>query len=236
MSGEYAIANPTWHKEDSPWKVEQIFRVFDFQPQNRPMKICDIGCGVGGVLATLDDLLQTRSIHVDMTGYDISTVAIEHARINCRERQNIIFECCDVLSMDRLECDLCLLIDVLEHLEDPRGFLVELCERGIRDFVVHLPLENTWIGTLRGKTNPRRSPVGHLHFYNTYSALSLLREASLKVNRWVYTPEFNLDVRLHRTFLSVLAYLPRKALFNVWPKLVAHSVGGVSLMSWCSLI
>lgn len=233
VNGDYATVSPTWHKEDSPWKAKQIMRVIDLQARHDLGTICDIGCGSGGVLAALDDMLQECGINLLMTGYDIAPGAIERARANHTGKPNIKFERCDVLSLNELECDLCLLMDVLEHIDDPKGFIDELCQRGVHEFVIHLPLENNWLGIMRGKTDPRCSPVGHLHFYDTHSALSLLERAGLEIIKWVYTPELDLDLRLHRTFKSTLAYLPRKMLSCLWPAMTVHTIGGLAMMAWC---
>lgn len=208
-------------------------RVLNAAPRDRPLRICDIGCGVGGVLAAIDELLGKKGIEVELTGYDIAPLAIEGARERWSDRSNITFECCDVLSLDRLNYDLCLLMDVLEHLEDPVCFLRELRGRGIVEFAIHLPLENNWISIMRGKTDSRRSPVGHLHFFDTHSALSMLERAGLTVAKWVYTPELDLDVRLHRTLPSMLAYVPRRALLATWPALAVHTIGGAAMMARC---
>ncbi len=180
-------------------------RVLDLADLGRNLRICDVGCGAGGVIAALDDLLTQRGTRARFTGYDIASVAIARARTFWKDRSNLEFQCVDILSLDRLDCDLCLLMDVLEHLQDPLGFLIALSAKGVRDFVIHLPLENNWLAIMRGRTDPRSSKVGHLHFYDTHSAVSLLERAGLAIADWVYTPELDLDIRLHRTVFNLVA-------------------------------
>lgn len=228
--GTYAEANPTWHAEDSAWKAEQILRVASFAPSDRPVRICDVGCGTGGVLAALGNRLAARGIRTELTGFDIAPIAIERARNQWPNAPHLSFECRDVLTLDRLDFDWCLLMDVLEHLEDPVGFLQALRTRGLRAFIIHLPLENNWLAIMRGRTDPRSSPVGHLHFFDTHSGLSLVERAGLAVRRWVYTPEIDLDIRCHRTLGSVLAYMPRKAIYRLSPTLAVHTLGGSAMM------
>lgn len=233
-SGEYAVAHPTWHAEDSPWKAKQILKIL------RPclssqgfMRICEIGCGVGVVLAELQGNLRELKVESVCVGYDVAPAAIKQA-IDIHGQSDILrFECCDVLSKPALECDLCLLIDVLEHLLDPVGFLQELHHRGVRQFIVNLPLENSLINIVRGKTDPRRSRVGHLHFWDTYSALSIIERAGLRVVQWFYAHEVDVDIRYHRTKASVLAYVPRKLLLAMAPKLCVHLLGGASMLARC---
>ena len=235
IADEYSNDNPTWHSEDSPWKARQIMRVLEPYQGDRPLTVCEIGCGVGGVLAALDEIFSENHVDSQFVGYDIAPIAIERARATWHDRERIEFRCADILDSKRLNYDLCLLIDVLEHLDDPLTFLSQLCDRGLRTFIIHLPLENHWLGILRGLTDPRRSPVGHLHFYDTHSAISLLERAGLVLNRWVYTPEADLDIRLHRTAKSVLAYLPRKFVFWIAPALTVHSIGGAAFMARCTV-
>jgi len=164
-SGEYAKASPTWHAEDSPWKAKQIMR--SLQPcltGKHSVRICEVGCGVGVVLAELRRALQELNVAATCVGYDIASAAIERAISIHGQSNSLSFECCDVLSKPTLECDWLLLIDVLEHLEDPVGFLRELRGRGVQQFIVNLPLENNLVNIVRGRTDPRKSRVGHLHF------------------------------------------------------------------------
>ncbi len=233
LTGEYAASSPTWHIEDSPWKAVQVMRVYDPPAMDRPLRICEIGCGVGGVLASLDEILARRGIDARFTGFDIASVAVKRAGQIWRDRERLRFECQDVLTLERLDYDVCLLIDVLEHLDNPLHFLRELRVRGLSEYVVHLPLENNWLAIVRGKTDPRRSPVGHQHFYDTHSAVSLMEQADLNVTRRVYTVEIDHDIRLHRTFKTLLAYLPRKLMLSIWPALCVHTIGGAGLMLRC---
>jgi SAM-dependent methyltransferase len=233
-SGEYATANPTWHAEDSPWKARQIMRILrPCLSSQCSLRICEIGCGVGIVLAELQRRLRELKVEAVCVGYDIAPVAIKEA-VSIHGQSDILsFECCDVLSKAALQCDWCLLIDVLEHLQDPVQFLQELRRRGAKRFIVNLPLENSLINIVRGKTDPRRSRVGHLHFWDTYSALSVLERAGLHVTQWVYAHEVDVDIRYHRTTRSIVAYAPRKVLLAVAPRLCVHLLGGASLLARC---
>ncbi len=234
IGGEYEKANPTWHAEDSPWKAKQIMRIL------RPclsaqslLRICEIGCGVGIVLAELQRALKELSVESVCVGYDIAPGAVKQA-IRLHGQSDVLsFECCDVLSKRAIESDWCLLIDVLEHLQDPVQFLQELRRRGVKQFIINLPLENTLINIMRRRTDPRRSRVGHLHFWDTYSALSILERAGLHVEQWIYAHELDVDIRYHRTIASVIAYMPRKLLLAVAPKLCVHLLGGGCLLARC---
>ncbi|MCC7417573.1 MAG: methyltransferase domain-containing protein [Acidobacteria bacterium] len=230
--GTYAANNPTWHAEDAPWKADQIMRVFD--PAEKVLRICEVGCGVGGVLAELGTRLSARGVEASLHGFDVAPGAIAKARELWACRPEMTFHDQDVLAATTLSYDVYLFIDVLEHLDQPVAFLKALCARGMRRCIVHLPLENNWVNIVRGRTDPRRSKVGHLHFFDTHSAIGMLEIAGLSIDRWVYTPELDLDVKLHRTAGSVAAYVPRKALLALAPALAVHTIGGAAFMANCS--
>lgn len=233
VDGSYVHASPDWHMADSPWKARQIMRVIDVESLPPSPKFCDVGCGAGGVVAALDRLLQKAGIEAEFTGYDIAPWAIDRARELWSEPPRVEFECADVLDCDTLDFDFCLIMDVLEHLENPREFLLQLQRRGLRRFIIHLPLENDWLSIMRGRTDPRRSPVGHLHFFDTHSAISLFERSGLEIVRRVYTPTADHDFWTHPTVGSLLAYLPRKLLSMIAPTLGVHTVGGAAMMLHC---
>lgn len=233
VDSRYLEAAPSWHAEDSPWKAAQIMRVLDLKQSRRPLRICDVGCGAGGVIGALAQHLADRNIDAVFTGFDIAPLAIEWARTAWRHLANVRFECRDVVATTRLEHDTCLLIDVLEHLENPRGFLIALQQRGLSEFVIHLPLENNWLDRVRGKNDSQTDPFGHLHFYNTRGALDLCEQSGLHVVRWEYTPVFDVDLRFHRTLRSMLAYVPRKLLFSLHPRCAVETLGGAAMIMLC---
>ena len=231
--GNYVAHNPTWHVEDAPWKADQILRVFE--PDGRSIRICEVGCGVGGVLAELGLRLAERGITATLDGFDIAQGAISKARELWQGRPNLTFHARDVLTGPSIAADIYLFIDVLEHVERPIEFLKALRGRGMQQCIVHLPLENNFANIMRGRTDPRTSKVGHLHFYDTHSAVGMLEMAGLTIEKWVYTPELDLDVRVHVRPKSLAAYVPRKVLLSLFPTLCVHSIGGAAFMARCSV-
>jgi len=120
--GEYLLANPTWHEEDSPWKAKQIMAMAhrnDLQPRS----ICEVGCGAGGILEALHTLMPEN---ISFVGYDISPQACAKAKE--KEIERLTFHERDLLEDDDFY-DLLLIIDVLEHIEDYFGFLRQIRPR-----------------------------------------------------------------------------------------------------------
>jgi hypothetical protein len=52
ISGEYARRHPTYHVEDSAWKVQRILSMIRHHDL-RPRSICEVGCGAGENLRQL---------------------------------------------------------------------------------------------------------------------------------------------------------------------------------------
>ena len=64
QTGVYAQLHPEWHLEDSDWKAEQIIKIL--LPQldgggSGGIRIADVGCGVGSVLAGVCGFPSSRS-------------------------------------------------------------------------------------------------------------------------------------------------------------------------------
>src|SRR5271169_5434454 len=70
--GSYLKYNPSWHIEESPFKVRQIQRMIKRQ-NLAPKSVCDVGCGAGLVLSELQPHLHSDCV---CWGYDVSPDAI----------------------------------------------------------------------------------------------------------------------------------------------------------------
>ena len=179
--GEYQARNPTWHTEDSAWKATQIIAMLQ-RHDLRPRTVCEVGCGAGGVLRELHDRLDHAPQFV---GYDIAARALEHARASPSER--LEFRLGNVID-DSEHFELMLVIDVIEHVEDPFAFL-----RGLKarcDYaVMHIPLELSAVSVLlEAPLISSRERLGHLHFYTKQTAVQMLRGLGYEIVDWMYTP------------------------------------------------
>lgn len=223
ISGEYLAQNPTWDEQDSPWKAAKIARLLE-RYQIVPKSLCEVGCGGGGVLAALRDYIDPASL---LVGYDIAPSLQEFWKKH--DQKQIKFILGDFLKSGANDFyDVLLLIDVIEHLENPFEFLRRALHRA-NWFVLHIPIDIHASAALRSSPLLRaRHKTGHLHYWSKDLALSILSDCGLQTLHWEYTAG---TVELPTTLrFRQLARWPRKLFFSFAPDLAVRALGGYSLL------
>ena len=221
-TGAYADANPDWHDADAPAKAEGLAPWLARLPQV-PGRVLDVGCGTGGVLAELERRFGDRWSNTMWEGWDIAGQAIARARE--RRGPRIRFVCGDAL-IAAVTADLCLTIDVVEHVVDDEEFLRAVAAKAPWH-VLRIPLDLSALDVLRPtRLSTVREQYGHLHLYTRELALERVRRAGLEV---VGTAYHRVPVaptsRAGRWFAPV-----RRGLEALHPDLAARWLGGVSLV------
>jgi len=220
--GSYREMNPDWHAADSPWKAERIAAIL--REQAVEFHSCvEVGCGAGGVLARVAEYLPGKCY----TGYDVSSDAAASWRplppaLSYRQG--------DFASSNEV-CDLLLLIDVFEHVEDYMSFLRKLSRRA-RWFVFHIPLEMHLSALLRDRHLHSRRQVGHLHYFSRATALATLEDTGYRIVKAEYT-NLSRETQEGRRTLTILANLARAAIQSISIDLAAKLLGGYSLLVLC---
>lgn len=210
----YLQSNPDWHASDSPWKAAQVMRALNGWS---PASICEVGCGAGVILRELHDRLPGARL----VGYDLAPAAIKMAAIHATDR--LEFRLQDA-SADATQFDLMLIMDVLEHVPDPIGFLADLRQKA-RRAVIHIPLELSVQSVLRPQRLMKsRKASGHIHYFTPETALATVEDARFRVQNYFYTTGFE---RPQLSTKARLAKLPRKALPRA---LTVRLLGGYSLL------
>jgi SAM-dependent methyltransferase len=221
-TGAYLQVNSTWHVEDSAWKARQVISMLK-RHQLEPSRICDVGCGAGEVLSQLQNRLDSATT---LVGYERSPQAYALAR--ARETDRLRFFLGNPAADQAEMFDLLLVLDVIEHVEDPFGFLRAL-KRHADLAIFHIPLDMTAQAIARNLLiRTCREPFGHLHYFQKETALATLADAGYEVLDWIYTPSsfahFPEDPRAR------LIQNARRRLFSLSPDLTQRLLGGWSLL------
>lgn len=224
VDGSYLASNPTWDEEDSHWKAEQIHTLL-YRNRIDPSSIVDLGCGAGGVLASLHGMYPRARLY----GFDLSPQAIAMAKRHAGTA--IQFSASDPLS-DPERFDVLIAADVFEHVPDYLGFLAK-CQRKASYKVYHVPLDMHVSAILRDAHIRQRNNVGHLHYFTASSALATLRDTGHEVIDHFYTCGALDLFRTHPSLRRALANLPRLVLSKFSIPLTAKLLGGYSLIALC---
>lgn len=220
LTSDYLSHNPSWDIEDSAWKaafVVKILKSLKFIPGS----ICDVGCGAGGVLASL----RSSYPQADLFGFDIAPDAarfwLQHKRLN------ILFQVGDFLKLNSRKYDLLLALDVIEHVNDPFFFLTNLRPFS-KYYLFHFPLDLSAINIIRDRPILKaRNEVGHIHYFTKNLALSLLKECGYNIISWSYSgAAFS---SLQKTLKTKLASIPRRLAYSLNKDLGVRIFGGETL-------
>jgi SAM-dependent methyltransferase len=220
--GSYLQLNPSWHIEESPFKVGQIRRMMERQ-NLAPRTVCDVGCGAGLVLSELQPHLPADCV---CWGYDISPAALEMC--SSRSNQRLHFRQCDVRS-DSWDAffDLLLMLDVFEHVEDYMGLLRSVRFKA-RQKLFHIPLDLSVQAVVRRNgLLRRRDQHAHLHYFSKETALRTLTDVGYRIVDSFFTPRC---IELGDLMVQKIARIPRRISFAALPDLTVRVLGGYSLM------
>lgn len=229
-SGEYLKHNPEWGRDDSLWKVKHIFNVLpdNFIEENfkgREISIADIGCGRGGIIGYFTAMLKEKSCRVNRSvGFDISDIPLKMAR---DEWKDVEFRKGRVEDLKE-NFDFCLLIDIVEHVENPDEFL-RTCAVHCKYLILHIPLDDHYNTRLRNLRPYLAKTLGHIHYFNADSALGIVKRNGMKVLNYIYTSGFMLPSS-RRRFIAQLGLIPKFFLHLISKSLCARILGGHSLM------
>lgn len=206
--GTYFQNNPTWDAEDAEWKYKKMLPMLNNLLDGRSgLKICEIGCGGGKLLG----LLAKNYPNHQFIGWDL---APEAERFWKYHLDNLTFFSGDIFkSNHKQQFDLVLLIDVVEHVENPHQFL-ENVKKMTKYCFFHMPLDLSAISVLFDyKLLYVRRQVGHIHYFTKSLFLELLREVKLQVlkasysDSWKDSPKktiFTKVLNFFRFFLNLL--------------------------------
>ncbi len=172
-SGEYLKQHADWHLGDAPGKALDIFPSISAILRHRNhgrLTVADIGAGVGGVLHELGRLMAREFPGTEFiaTGFEIApeAVARAHELFPDLDLRNEYF------GPESGTFDVALLIDVLEHLENPRAML-RIAANGADYLVVRQPLLESFSTFRHDNYRTQREHWGHIAYFNVASFMEL---------------------------------------------------------------
>lgn len=165
-------------------------------------KILDVGCANGNFAREL------KKKNARITGVELSPVMAKNAstildKVIIGNIETVKFP------FHKKSFDTILLMDVLEHLFDPKGVLLRL-NPYIKDngkIIVSLPNVANWevrLDLLRGKFNSERTTIleeGHIRFFTFDTAKKMFSRAGLKINHFDLVINYPLIIlKIHNRF------------------------------------
>ena len=191
-------------------------------PEIDVKSICDVGCGTGGVLESLQNHYGDR---VRVVGFEPSVDAV---RLALEKRPGV-----EIIERGPTPedgpFDVAVVLDVFEHIENFYAFLRGL--HGLADnFIFHIPLDMTAFNVARvQELIGIRETLGHIHHFCPQTA-----RASLELTGFELVDE---RFTLVAGSLDHNQPLPVKVLrrvrrlgFKVSPDMTSRLIGGVSLL------
>ncbi len=110
-----------FHSRVSGQRSERIeLLVRELTDRFQPLKVLDIGCGEGGLVATFQEL------GVDVKGIDFSETAISRAALITQGCCQVVDVDCEPLPFDSKSFDMVIVSYVLQHLQRPGRVISEM--------------------------------------------------------------------------------------------------------------
>lgn len=117
-------------------------QVIRFVEQVAPASILEVGCGEGFVLEALLD----AGVKAELTGIDLSEQAIADASDRLGDRAAVRVQDARELATLTTTYDLVMMLEVLEHLDEPESMLPVLNQLADRAVVLSVPREPLFRG------------------------------------------------------------------------------------------
>lgn len=227
---DYWLANPGYHLEDSEFKAAGVVAALENLEMPSRLRICDVGCGAGGVVHHVAEMLNDSGHEVDRAvGYDISPRAISQGTMLFPNLEFHVGGATDVPS----GWDLILAMDVIEHLENYHKFLRDLRGKAAL-YAFHIPMELSALRALHQiEFAEAIEQSGHIHSFCETTALKTIESLGFVTVHRAWT---DVDYQQRRKaaerpgWKRMLVNGVRSAIFRVCPSFAVALLGGKSLL------
>jgi len=123
------------------WRDAHYRHLSDVFPRDKKLSLMDLGCAIGDG----PRYLKGEFDNLDITGADISTVAIDKAK-NLNDKNNYIV--LDILKDEIPEhYDYITIVETLEHFENP-FFIVDKCLNKCETLIISVPYTEDYEGKI----------------------------------------------------------------------------------------
>ena len=178
LTGNYELTHPDWHAGDAFLKaadikepVQSVIDELSAQGGLREFRIADVGAGVGLVLKELKaQLTISPEVRWSPTAYEISPHAAKLAR-DLNPELPLIQR---ALKPNEASYDVALLVDVLEHVENPWE-LLRTVRSNAQYLVVRQPLLGNFSRFRHNNYKLQRDQWGHISLFNYFSFLDMAK-------------------------------------------------------------
>jgi SAM-dependent methyltransferase len=179
-NGRYRDMCPSWHSEHAPWKAARVAEMLA-RHAIVPRTMADVGCGTGDVLV---ELQRSFVPDAECWGFEISPQAFEICQQRATPTRQFVNG--PIVTVHGRPFDLVIVLDVVEHVEDPFALLRTIRPLGTRT-LFHVPLDLSVFGVVTRLPERVRASAGHLHYFTRDTCLAMLDECGYRVIDTVYT-------------------------------------------------
>lgn len=199
------------------WKFEKILpalEIFFKQTKLKNIKLLEVGAGTGFFVKNLKE--KFKDLNIEITALEINKNSAEYLRKIIPEKNIIIDDISKKTKFKNKNFNLCVAIDVLEHIENLQGAVNEI--KRIADYlIIKIPIEKTLglslinIITLGKYRRKAISEIGHIHWFTVNKILSILKNNFASIEYIEYT---NIGSYQFRKYYY--RSKPKKILLAIW--------------------
>lgn len=231
-SNSYEANTNNWEDSTGIYRASAFYKsLTEAGVLGKLRSVLDVGCGSGGVLMELSELLAPQSgKSIKMDGIDLSANAIAIARDlypNSPLRNvNFFVEMINDKPSSKLYT-VASLIHVLEHCPDMQEMLA-LCEKRAEYLYINVPIEvNIFYSLRKNLLVNQYLKYGHLHFFDENFFITWLKKNGFEVLSVVYSTDF--EISKSGLVYKVIQLIRRWLGFFVGPSVAMWLFGGYSL-------